>query len=67
MRFVRLGRQRLSRDLAESLRQPQVASVMTNAGAIPVGSSPQEFAQVVQRDIELSSKVARDIAAKGDN
>ena len=59
--------QRLSRDLAESLRQPQVASVMTNAGAIPVGSSPQEFAQVVQRDIELLSKIARDIAAKGDN
>lgn len=59
--------QRLSRDLAEALRQPQVASLITNAGAIPVGSTPQEFGQAVQRDIELFGKVARDIAAKGDN
>ena len=58
--------QRLSRDLAEALRQPEVANLITHAGAIPVGSTPEAFSMAVQRDIEMFSKVARNVAARGD-
>jgi len=56
---------RLSRDLGEAARAADVVKFVTGAGAIPVGSSPEEFKRAAAKDIELFTAVAeRETAPK---
>ena len=50
---------RLSRDVGEAARSPEVVKVISGAGAIPVGSTPEEFTRAAARDIELLQGVAK--------
>jgi len=51
--------ERLARDLGEAARAPEVVELVTRAGAIAVGSTPEEFARAAQKDIERFSEVPR--------
>jgi tripartite-type tricarboxylate transporter receptor subunit TctC len=51
--------ERLARDLGEAARAPEVAEFVARAGALAVGSTPEEFARAAQKDIERFSEVAR--------
>jgi tripartite-type tricarboxylate transporter receptor subunit TctC len=50
---------RLNQALVQILRQPEVLERLRTDGYDPVGSSPQEFARIVARDIAIWSKVVK--------
>lgn len=56
---------RLSRDLSDAARSPDVVEFVSRAGAVAVGSTPEEFAQAAQRDIELFGRIAKEASARG--
>lgn len=56
--------QRISRDVAEALKHPNVSGLIAKAGALAVGSTPEEFAQGMQRDLDFFGSAARSIAAR---
>lgn len=47
--------ERLGRDLGEAARSPEVAQFVARAGAVAIGSTPQEFLRIAQKDIDLFS------------
>lgn len=51
--------ERLARDIGEATRAPEVVEFVTRAGAVAVGSTPDEFARAAQKDIEVFNGVAR--------
>lgn len=56
--------QRISRDIAEALKTPNVSGLIAKAGALAIGSTPEEFAMSARRDMEVFGGAARAIAAK---
>jgi tripartite-type tricarboxylate transporter receptor subunit TctC len=42
----------LSRRIAAILKEPQVATALTNQGVVIVGSTPQEFEDMIQKDLK---------------
>jgi len=50
---------RLNQALVQILKQPEVLERLRTDGYDPVGSSPQEFARIVARDIAIWSKVVK--------
>ncbi len=51
---------RLNRDIAAILTQPDIREKLTQAGADPVGGSPQEFAEHIRAEREKWSKLIRE-------
>ncbi len=47
--------ERLGRDLGEAARSPEVAQFVARAGAIAIGSTPEEFTRITRKDIDLFS------------
>jgi tripartite-type tricarboxylate transporter receptor subunit TctC len=47
--------ERLGRDLGEVARSPEVVQFVARAGAVAIGSTPQDFARIAQKDIDLFS------------
>jgi tripartite-type tricarboxylate transporter receptor subunit TctC len=50
---------RIHATLLESLRTPEVRSVLLKSGAEPLGNSPDEFAQALRREIPKWGKIIR--------
>ena len=50
---------RIQRDIADVLAQPEVAERFAQLGITPVGSSPQEWNALIRSEIERWSKVAK--------
>ena len=51
---------RLSKLIAGYVHNPSVAEKLRNIGATPVGSSPAEFAALIQRETEIWKRVISD-------
>lgn len=54
----------LHREIAAIIRQPDVIARITQEGGIPVGNTPQEFAQEIRSDIAKWAKVIKDANIK---
>jgi tripartite-type tricarboxylate transporter receptor subunit TctC len=54
--------ERIARDLAEAARAPEVTGFIAANGAIPAGTTPEEFACAAEKDIELLGPLARRLA-----
>lgn len=54
----------LHREIHNALQQPDVREKLAAAGCDPVGSTPQEFAQKIRRELEQNGKVIRHIGMK---
>jgi tripartite-type tricarboxylate transporter receptor subunit TctC len=50
---------RLARAADDALKTPEVQSVLRNAGIDPLGGTPEDFAQLIQGEIEKWAKVAK--------
>ena len=50
---------KLARAANEALRSQEVQSVLRNAGIDPLGGSPEDFARLIDDEVEKWSKVAR--------
>jgi tripartite-type tricarboxylate transporter receptor subunit TctC len=50
---------RLARAVNDALKAPEVQSVLRNAGIDPLGGTPEDFAQLIQGEIEKWAKVAK--------
>jgi tripartite-type tricarboxylate transporter receptor subunit TctC len=57
---------RLSQEVVRYLGQADVRAKLFNAGLEAVGSTPEEFAGVMSRDMQRMSKVIRDAGIKGE-
>jgi tripartite-type tricarboxylate transporter receptor subunit TctC len=51
---------RLSKEIATIVRQPAFKARFQDGGIIPMSSTPEEFAQTIQKDIQRWPKVLRD-------
>jgi tripartite-type tricarboxylate transporter receptor subunit TctC len=52
--------ERLSKEIAAVVRQPAFKARFQDGGIIPMSSTPEEFAQTIQKDIQRWPKVLRD-------
>jgi tripartite-type tricarboxylate transporter receptor subunit TctC len=50
---------KLARAVNEALKAPEVQSVLRNAGIDPLGGTPEDFAQLIESEIEKWGKVAK--------
>ena len=50
---------KVHRDIVAALKDPEVRKLMLNAGAEPVGNSPQEFAKIVRDETASWAKVIK--------
>jgi len=50
---------RLARAVNDALKTPEVQSVLRNAGIDPLGGTPEDFAELIQREMEKWAKVAK--------
>jgi len=50
---------RLARAVDDALKTPEVQSVLRNAGIDPLGGTPEDFAQLIQGEIDKWAKVAK--------
>jgi tripartite-type tricarboxylate transporter receptor subunit TctC len=57
---------RLHAEAVKALRAPDMKDQFAVLGAEPVGSTPQEFAEVVKRDLAKWAKVAREANVKAE-
>ncbi|MPZ46923.1 MAG: tripartite tricarboxylate transporter substrate binding protein [Betaproteobacteria bacterium] len=55
---------RLNADIVRILTQPEVRERITRLGADPVGNTPEQFGQYVQKEITKWAKVIKDSGAK---
>jgi tripartite-type tricarboxylate transporter receptor subunit TctC len=55
---------RVNADIAKSLARPDTASKMSGEGAIPSGSTPEEFGALIRSEIERWGKVVKATGAK---
>ena len=56
--------QRLNRDIAKALANPQVVSAMQKTGVEPQSSSPEEFARYIEREYQTWGKVVKEAGLK---
>ena len=54
---------RIQQEVAKILRMPEIRKIFDDAGLRPVGSTPEEFAAFIQKDLAFFAKALRD--AKG--
>lgn len=52
---------KLQNDMAGVLQQPDVRAYITGSGFAPIGNKPDEFAQIIQRDMQKWGKLLRAI------
>jgi tripartite-type tricarboxylate transporter receptor subunit TctC len=57
---------KLSTEIQAFLRQSDTEAKLRDAGVVRVGSTPKEFAQAMQDDFELYTKVVKDAGIKPD-
>jgi tripartite-type tricarboxylate transporter receptor subunit TctC len=57
---------RLSREIAGIMKQPDVQAKFRDLGSDPVGSTPAELAQRVERDVATWSRVIREAGIQAD-
>lgn len=57
---------KLSAEIQAFLRQPDTEAKLREAGVVRVGSSPKDFAQAMQNDFELYTKVVKDANVKAE-
>ncbi len=57
---------KLSSEIQAFLRQSDTEAKLRDAGVVRVGSTPKEFAQAMQDDFELYTKVVKDAGIKPD-
>ncbi len=57
---------KLSVEIQAFLRQPDTEAKLRDAGVVRVGSSAKDFAQAMQNDFELYTKVVKDANVKAD-
>lgn len=58
--------QRMGREIAAVLRQPELVQMITNLGFQPVGNTPAQFAAVVRADHEKWGRVVRQRGIRPD-
>jgi len=58
--------QKLNGEIADILRQKDVAEKLLGQGAIPIGDSPEQFAQYIRADIDKWGAVVRSANIKAD-
>lgn len=56
---------RLYRDVAATLKQPDVVERLAAAGADPVGSTPEEFASKIKSELQEFGKIIRGLGLTG--
>lgn len=56
---------RLYRDIAATLKQPEVVERLAAAGSDPVGSTPEEFAAKIRSELQDFGKIIREAGLKG--
>jgi tripartite-type tricarboxylate transporter receptor subunit TctC len=56
--------ERISRDLAAAVRAPDVSAMIRRSGAIPIGSTAEEYEAAWKHDIEVLAPVAEAAARK---
>ncbi len=57
---------KLSAEIQAFLRQPETEAKLREAGVVRVGSSAKDFAQAMQNDFELYTKVVKDANVKAE-
>lgn len=57
---------KLHRDFVEALNAPAVKDRLTGLGAVPVGSSPAEFAALIRADYEKWGPIIKEAGIKGE-
>ncbi len=57
--------QRLSRDLSAALAEPDVVALISAGGARALSSTPEEYAKMIQADIDLLEPAAQRVAGRG--
>ena len=57
---------RLQADIARVLKLPDIREKFATQGAIPVGSTPEEFAAWLKRETGVWGKIARQVGLKAD-
>jgi tripartite-type tricarboxylate transporter receptor subunit TctC len=57
---------RLNRDMVKALRAPDLAQRFASVGAHPVGSTPEEFAAYMRKELQIWSKVIKAAGIKAD-
>jgi len=58
--------QKLNGEIADILRQKDVAEKLLGQGAIPIGDSPEQFAQYIRAEIDKWGAVVRSANIKAD-
>lgn len=54
---------KLQNDMGGALQQPEVSAFVTESGFAAIGNKPDEFAQVIQRDMQKWGKLIRALGA----
>lgn len=57
---------KLSREIARIIKLPDMSEKLSAQGAIPVGNTPEEFANFVKREMGVWGKVAQQVGLKPD-
>ena len=57
---------KLSQEIARIIKQPEMSEKLSAQGAIPVGSTPEEFDAFVRKEMETWGKVAQQVGLKPD-
>jgi tripartite-type tricarboxylate transporter receptor subunit TctC len=57
---------RLNQDMVKALRAPDLAQRFASVGAHPVGSTPEEFAAYMRKELQIWSKVIKAAGIKAD-
>jgi tripartite-type tricarboxylate transporter receptor subunit TctC len=56
--------EKIQKDVASRLHQPDVVKVLGSEGAVLIGSTPQEAAQLLKREVALWSQVIKEAGVK---
>ena len=51
---------RIQQEVAKILRTPEIRKIFDDAGLRPVGSTPEEFAAFIEKDLAFFAKALRD-------
>jgi tripartite-type tricarboxylate transporter receptor subunit TctC len=57
---------KLSREIAGIIKMPEMSETLTLQGAIPVGTSPDEFGAFVKREMQVWGKLAQQVGLRPD-
>jgi tripartite-type tricarboxylate transporter receptor subunit TctC len=57
---------KLSREIARIIKLPEISEKLTLQGAIPVGSTSEEFDAFIRKEMDTWGKVAQQVGLKAD-